>query len=87
MQQKALCDYAVKLTRSPTRHGPDDLTTLREVGLSDEQISLATQIIGYFNYINRVANGLGVDPESWMAPTKEEWLRQKANFIDGMEAN
>lgn len=42
---------------------PDDLDRLREVGFDDRAINDATQVIGYFNYINRVADGLGVDPE------------------------
>ena len=55
--------YAAKLTRTPSRITRDDLDALREAGWSDEAIHDAAQIIGYFNYINRIANGLGVDPE------------------------
>ena len=76
---RALCDYAVKLTLTPGAMREDDLNQLREHGLSDEQITVATQVIAYFNYINRVGDALGVDEESWMTPTKEEWLRRKRN--------
>lgn len=41
---------------------------LRREGLSDEAIHDAAQVIAYFNYINRVADGLGVDLEEWMPP-------------------
>jgi hypothetical protein len=44
---------------------------------SDGQITVATQVIGYFNYINRVAEGLGVDHESWMDVPQDEWRRGK----------
>lgn len=60
-----------------------DIQHLRQQGLQDEQITIATQVISYFNYINRIADGLGVDPEQWMTqPTKEEWLQKKGrNYL------
>ncbi len=45
-----------------------DIKILRAVGLSDRAINDATQVIAFFNYINRVADGLGVDLEPGMAP-------------------
>lgn len=64
---KALCRWAVKLTRTPGACGKPDVDALRAAGLSDEQIVHAAQVIGYFNYINRIADGLGVDLEPGMA--------------------
>lgn len=46
----------------------DDVAALRAAGWTDGQISDAVQVIGYFNYINRVADGLGVDLEPEMPP-------------------
>ncbi|HEX6222607.1 MAG TPA: hypothetical protein VF115_16070 [Acidimicrobiia bacterium] len=46
--------------------GPDDIGKLREAGFDDEGISSATQVIAYFNYINRIAEGLGVPFEEWL---------------------
>ena len=60
---RALLDHAVKLTRAPAAVGPADIERLRQTGLSDRAIHDATQVIAYFNYINRIADGLGVDPE------------------------
>ena len=54
-----------------------DVVTLRRHGFVDDQITIATQVIGYFNYITRVAEGLGVDPESWMDTPYDEWRRDK----------
>ncbi len=51
---------------------------LHDHGFDDDQITIATQVIGYFNYINRIADGLGVDPEDWMTLPREEWLANKA---------
>ena len=61
---RALCDYAVKLTLAPGEAGEPDLERLQEEGFSEEALTIAVQVIGYFNYINRVADGLGVDPEA-----------------------
>lgn len=56
---------------------PRDLDRLREHGFDDEAITIATQVVAYFNYINRIADALGVDDESWMTMTREEWLASK----------
>ena len=47
----------------------DDVVRLRDLGLSDRAIHDATQTIAYFNYINRIADGLGVDLEKGMPQT------------------
>jgi uncharacterized peroxidase-related enzyme len=65
-REVALLDYAVKLTRDPRAVGRGDLDALREAGYTDEQLVDAVQCIGYFNFINRVLDGLGVDPEPGM---------------------
>ena len=65
-RQKALCEYAEKLTLKPAEMQADDLSPMREAGLSDVDIHDATQVIAYFNYINRIADGLDVDKEIWM---------------------
>ncbi|MBZ0298431.1 MAG: hypothetical protein K8J31_01765 [Anaerolineae bacterium] len=48
--------------------GPNVIRGLRDAGLDDRAIHDATQIIGYFNYINRVADALGVEPETFVRP-------------------
>ena len=65
-QDLALCEYAEKLTRSPASVGEDDIAVLRDAGLDDTAISSATQVVSYFNYINRIAEGLGVPLEVWL---------------------
>lgn len=62
----ALCAYTEKLTLTPAAVGSDDMAALRSVGLDDQAISSATQVIAYFNYINRIAEGLGVTAEDWL---------------------
>ena len=60
---RALCDYAVKLTRTPAAVGASDAEELRAQGWDDAAIHDAIQVIAYFNYINRVAEGVGIGPE------------------------
>ncbi len=64
--ERALCDYAMKLTKTPEKMGQSDVDSLRALGLSDRAINDAVQVVAYFNYINRVADGLGVDLEPEM---------------------
>ncbi len=63
---RALCDFAFKLTRDPASMAQGDVDRLREAGLDDREISDAAQVISFFNYINRIADGLGVDLERGM---------------------
>lgn len=71
---RALCEYTEKLTLSPASVGAEDIARLRDAGLEDAGISSATQVIAYFNYINRIAEGLGVPFEDWLRAdgTREE---------------
>lgn len=59
-KELALLRYARKLTRSPAEMTVADFEALRRAGATDEEILEANQIIAYFNYANRVLNGLGV---------------------------
>jgi uncharacterized peroxidase-related enzyme len=65
---RALCDYARRLTLDPASVGAADADALRSVGLDDTAIHDAIQVIAYFNYINRVAEGVGTDPEPGWEP-------------------
>jgi alkylhydroperoxidase family enzyme len=55
-----MLDYVVKLTRDATKVSPDDHDRLRAVGFDDRAILQITLIASWFNYINRVADALGV---------------------------
>jgi uncharacterized peroxidase-related enzyme len=65
---RTLLAFAVKLTATPGAMTRDDVEALRSAGFDDLAISDAVQVISYFNYINRIADGLGVDLEDWMPP-------------------
>ncbi len=61
-----MCQWAEKLTKTPGEMSKSDINILEDVGFSQEAISDAAQVVGYFNYINRIADGLGVDLEPEM---------------------
>lgn len=59
-RERAMCDYAVKLTREPWAMVESDLRPMREAGLSDREILDVNLIVCYFAYANRLADGLGI---------------------------
>jgi uncharacterized peroxidase-related enzyme len=67
----AMLDYARKLTRTPSACGRGDLEELRQFGFSDLDLVDAVQVCSYFNYINRIADALGVDMEPDMPDPAE----------------
>jgi uncharacterized peroxidase-related enzyme len=59
-QDRAMLDYVVQVTKDATRISPADHERLRAVGFDDKGILQITLIASWFNYINRVADALGV---------------------------
>ena len=59
----AMLDYAVKLTRHPGAMDESDVEALRAAGFGDRAILDICQIVAYYNYVNRLADGLGVELE------------------------
>ena len=62
-QDRVMLDYVVKITKDATRCSPADHDALRAVGFDDRGILQITLIASWFNYINRVADALGVGRE------------------------
>lgn len=56
-----MLEYAVKLTRYPDEIHEEDVSQLRKAGFSDEEILSINLITAYFNFVNRIALGLGVE--------------------------
>ncbi len=61
--QRALLAYARKMTLSPAACCKADVEVLKAAGASDVEIHAAVQVAAYFNYINRVADALGVEDD------------------------
>jgi len=62
-KERVMLDYVVKLTKDATKIWKDDHEKLRAVGFNDKAILQITLIASWFNYINRVADALGVGRE------------------------
>jgi uncharacterized peroxidase-related enzyme len=62
-KDRAMLGYVEKLTINPVSVWRDDMDTLQAVGFDDTAILQITLIASFFNYINRVADGLGVGRE------------------------
>lgn len=73
---QAVLDYTEKLTRSPHTLTQTHVQHLRQHGYSDEDIHDIVQIGAFFNYINRVADALGVPPEDFM----DAWDREDGQW-------
>ena len=67
-----MLEYVVKVTKDATQCSPDDHARLRSVGFDDRGILQITLIASWFNYINRVADTLGVGRD-W---TSKDLIRQ-----------
>jgi uncharacterized peroxidase-related enzyme len=70
-EDRALCEFAAKLTHHQHTMGPEDLDVLRGHGFDDRAIHDATQVIAYFNYITRIADALGVESEDFIRPWEQ----------------
>mgnify|MGYP006059009171 FL=1 len=64
-RHQALYHFAEKVSEAPKQMKFEDLSSLKQTGYSDRAIHDAVQIIRYFNYINRIADSLGVEPEAF----------------------
>lgn len=60
---RVMLDYCAKLTRTPSRMSQADVDRLRDFGFSDVAILDICQVASYFAFVNRMADGLGVELE------------------------
>jgi uncharacterized peroxidase-related enzyme len=75
---RAMLDYAVALTRSPGDMEASDVDALRFAGFEDAAILDICQVTAYYNYVNRLADGLGVELEDAWHP--EDLTMSRARF-------
>lgn len=67
---RAMLDYVHKLTLEPWAMSRDDVVALRREGFSDRAVLDINQVTGYYAFVNRLADGLGVELESIWEPEK-----------------
>ena len=65
-RERAILDYAAKLTETPGSMQESDLTPMRAAGLTDADVLDVNLVTAYFAYVNRVADGLGVRVDSYV---------------------
>jgi uncharacterized peroxidase-related enzyme len=65
-RRKAMLSYVEKLTLRPQEVTTEDVDVLRSVGFSDRDIHDICEVAAYYAYVNRIADGLGVQPETWL---------------------
>ena len=90
-QDRAMLDYAVKLTVRPVAVGESDVVYLKEMGFDDTGVLDICQVTAYYNYVNRLADGLGVELESdWrgdLIVTEEDfkaWTNERDSLKDSL---
>ncbi|MFV1962046.1 MAG: carboxymuconolactone decarboxylase family protein [Acidimicrobiia bacterium] len=64
---RELLEFTERITAKPSSIDAADVERLRQQGFDDPGISSCVQVVAYFNYINRIAEGLGVPAEAWLA--------------------
>lgn len=64
--------YAERLTRQPSSVTESDVARLRAVGFSDTDILHIAEVVAYFAYANRIADGLGLPLEDWIPGTDDD---------------
>ena len=68
-----MLDYATKLTLTPWDMIEDDLQGLRAAGFCDRAILDIAQVVAYYAYVNRIADGLGVSLEPYWSEGREDY--------------
>jgi uncharacterized peroxidase-related enzyme len=69
---RVMCEYVEKLTLKPWEMIETDVVALRDAGFSDSAILDINQVTGYYAYVNRLADGLGVELEEFWKTLDEE---------------
>ena len=64
-REKAIVEYSLKITKTPSKMTKDDVEKLRKLGLTDEAILNVVMVNSYFAFVNRMADGLGVELEDY----------------------
>ena len=66
-KRAAMLRFAVKLTETPAATTDADVEALRTAGFSDRDVLDIVEVVGYYAYANRIADGLGIKVEPWLS--------------------
>jgi len=65
-RRAAILHFAETLTRTPSSMSPEDVGALRSAGFTDRDVLDIVEVIAYYAYANRIADGLGITLEPWI---------------------
>ena len=82
-----MLDYADKLTRTPGSMREADVIALRDHGLVDRDILDVNQVVAYFAYVNRVADGLGVTIDEYAVTEHAAIGTDASNNLHGEDSD
>ena len=68
---KAILEFAVKVTKAAPTITPADLERLRSYGLTDEALFAIVEIVGFFNYVNRIADAFGIELDDFLEQRRD----------------
>ncbi len=75
---RAMLDYTWKLTKTPSDVHHEDFQKLKDIGFTDEEILCIVLVTCCFNFMTRLADGLGVEPREGVTEGMLEWLQGPA---------
>ena len=61
-----MLEFAVKVTEAASSVTPTDLDRLRDYGFTDEALFAIVEVVGFFNYVNRIADAFGVELDDFL---------------------
>ena len=73
-QTRGMLDFALKLTKDPAKNTKADLQKLRDLGLDEQQVLSTVLITCLFNFMTRLADGLGVELQENLFDTAKRWM-------------
>ena len=73
-QTRGMLDFAVKLTKDPAKNTKADLQKLRDLGLDEQQVLATVLITCFFNFMTRLADGLGVEIQENRVEAAKRWM-------------
>ena len=73
-QTRGMLDFALKLTKDPAKNTKADLQKLRDLGLDEQQVLSTVLITCLFNFMTRLADGLGVELQEHRFEAAKRWM-------------
>ncbi|MDE0089544.1 MAG: peroxidase [Candidatus Poribacteria bacterium] len=70
---KAILEFAVKVTETAHTVTPEDLNKLRDFGLTDEALFAIVEVVGFFSYVNRIADAFGIELDDFL---EQRWTSE-----------